>query len=418
MQLKINLLTISIFGAISLAHAQQFNCYQDHGAAVNISTVADIQQLASCVNSGYTESGVTFNLMNDIDFSGETQTVPIGTQSTPFDGTFTGLTSYHGIARYSRIKNLSINGTGDTSGLFGYVGANGVIQNLKLINLNQISNSTSNGGLVGVLNGGMVSNVFTSGSMYLTPEEPSMIAGGLVGKNINGTITHSATTININVLDSINPAIVGGLVGFQDRGEIDSSYASGSTTGQNYTMFLGGLVSIQNSGTIDSSYSTGSITITGGGYNYAGGLVAQVYGGTISNSYSQVNISLNGDDQSLWAASLICSLMPNINSIHIINSYATGAVNGDVASQGGLVAEIIPSNYPITCSNSYWNIQTTNQNTSLKCPTGGRNTTQMFESGTYESWDFNNIWGINEESGNGFPYGYPYLYSNHESYAI
>ena len=143
---------------------------------------------------------------------------------------------------------------------------------------------------------------------------------------------------------------------------------------------IGG-ISGESEGTISNSFVTGDITASSGS-NAVGGLVGDGRNATISNSYSTAN--LTGDDT-------IGGLIGNGNIITTItNSYATGKISG-ISNLRGLVGSNIG-----TCINSYFDIQTTEQNSS-GCGAGGEGkTTEQLQAptsnkGIYANWDIN-IW--------------------------
>ena len=78
------------------------------------------QQLQDVTNS----PTASFVLTQDIDMSGFSGFTPIG-ETTPYTGTFNGM----GFV----IANLSVTGTGSTTGLFGQIGAGGVVKNTGLL---------------------------------------------------------------------------------------------------------------------------------------------------------------------------------------------------------------------------------------------------------------------------------------------
>ena len=68
---------------------------------LTISDVDDLTALAASVNGGDSYEGATVTLAADLDLS-RTAWTPIGTKSSPFDGTFDGLSLIHISARRRR----------------------------------------------------------------------------------------------------------------------------------------------------------------------------------------------------------------------------------------------------------------------------------------------------------------------------
>jgi len=170
--------------------------------------------------------------------------------------------------------------------------------------------------------------------------------GGLVGAN-DGTVTQSYSTGFV-----VGRENVGSLVGLND-GTITQSYSTSSVSG---SWSVGGLVG-GNGGTVTLSYATGSVVGTD---DYAGGLVGYSYYGTVTQCYS------------------------------------TGSVSGS-SDVGGLIG----GNDGGSITQSYWDMQTSGQNSSAGGT--GKTTVEMKQQATFVGWDFINIWGIINTN------TYPYL---------
>ena len=90
-----------------------------------ITTADELQELAKQVNSGKNCTGLTIELGNDIDLSKIENFTPIGTSGYQFKGSFNG----NGYTISSlKIKDRS----NEYTGLFGYVGKDGSIKNVKI----------------------------------------------------------------------------------------------------------------------------------------------------------------------------------------------------------------------------------------------------------------------------------------------
>ena len=216
--------------------------------------------------------------------------IPIGTQDSPFTGTFNG-------NNYT-ISNLTINvPTSSYVGLFGY--ASGNISNLNLTNIN-ITGSQYVGGLIGYFNAAILSGCSASGTISSTIIEsnptylPSYV-GGLVGYLAgDGTGIISKCYSSGNVIGSAENH--GGLVGYKDAGTIiNNSYSNANVTSYQNADYgtIGGLVGYGFYGSIDECFATGLITVPG---TYAiGGLVGRSYYTTINHSYWDINSTGNSN---------------------------------------------------------------------------------------------------------------------------
>ena len=173
---------------------------------------------ATVYNNHY--AGIKFKLVNDIDLTGVDFT-PIGDSTNYFSGTFDG--DGH------TIGNLQINSSGNSAGLFGFVGGSGTVKNVKLSKI-RINGGDNVGVLVGY-NSGAIENCASNGSVSGNER-----VGGLVGFN-NRTIQNC--TANDTVTGNEH---VGGLVGF-NGGTIQNCLANSSVSG---VKIFGDFVGINN----------------------------------------------------------------------------------------------------------------------------------------------------------------------------
>ena len=242
---------------------------------------------------------------------------PIGTSDDPFRGTFDG--------QGYEIVDVFINRPDESPvGLFGAVDVEGVIQNVKVVNVNVVG-EWAVGGLVGE-NWGDVYNSYSDGAVSGTD-----CIGGLVGGNA-GSVSSCCSAANVT-----GHWDVGGLAGCSDSyGTVSNSYSVGNVTGE---WAVGGLMGGNLGGIVDKSYSTGGVT----GEDYVGGLTGDNQG-TLSNSYS--SSSVTGE----WYVGGLVG--DNDSSGIVTDCYASGSVTG-LSFAGGLVG----SNWGAV-SNSFWNIET------------------------------------------------------------
>ncbi len=263
--------------------------------------------------------------------------------------------SYQSIISNSYSNGL-VSGDSEVGGLVGFT-------NETTINNSYFSGNVSGasevGGLVGSANGTTISNSYTSVSV-----DGNSHIGGLVGSADGITINNSHSSDNVS-----GDSEVGGLVGVTFESTINNSYAFGSVIGESE---VGGLVGASSMySIISNSYSTGLVS---GNYSL-GGLVGVTFESTINNSYALGSVSGNYSLGGLVGALFMGST--------ISNSYSTGLVSGN-SEAGGLIGY---SQYS-TVSNSFWDIQTSNQTTSA----GGTSltTSQMQTLSTYldAGWDF------------------------------
>ncbi|SEM62677.1 The GLUG motif-containing protein [Paenibacillus sp. OV219] len=276
--------------------------------------------------------GAYYELIDNIDLgvdsgyaSGEGW-LPIGDNADKFQGHIDG----NGF----EITNLTINWTSDEyRGLFGSIGEQGVVTNMKLEDVH-ISGYRHIGGLAGE-NAGAISNSYATGNVSgdVGEENDSAYVGGLVGRNM-GQISTSYSSASVSGNETFG---VGGLVG-ESYGLISNSHATGSVSGTGRDN-VGGLVG-NNVGPINQSYATGSVS----GVNYVGGL-AGYSGDSISDSHATGNVTSTG----AYLGGLV-----GFNGRPISGSYATGNVSGtSQSSPSNNVGGLVGYNIGGTISTSY-----------------------------------------------------------------
>jgi hypothetical protein len=344
------------------------------------------------INDWYDLDAINLNgsyiLMNDLDSTtpgyeelagpaanGGKGWQPIGGIHAHFTGTFDG--------QGHEIHDLFINRPDEVGvALFVSVYSSGIIKDVGVVNV-IITGDSSVGSLVAI-NGGNVSNSYSSGSVIGDHSVGGLVGVNLVEVNYDGTVSDSYFTGNVNGQDD-----VGGLVG-SNYGTVSYSYSTGSVTGEGS---VGGLVGDNREGTLSYCYSIASVT----GYAGVGGL-AGYSDGNVSNSYSSGNVAGDwgvgglvanngGTVSNCYSTGSVTGEddvggMVGSNSDTVDNSYSTGNVTGN-SNVGGLVG----GNYEGTVSNSFWDIETSGQTTSDGGT--GKNTTEIQNIITFSGamWD-------------------------------
>lgn len=274
------------------------------------------------------------------------------------------------------IKNVTANGKvqgqSHTGGLIGYA------PNTNLVST-KFKGTIKGEHLVGGL-GGIVNNVDGGafvGEVSATGDNVGGIAGiamGDIDNSLAGTIIkgQSAESNLVSVSGRNN---VGGLVGSTADKAIRKSYATGRVIGQNN---VGGLIGNDtDSGTaavISESYFVGSVK----GRNNVGGL-----GGydidNIDNSY--VSGAITGENN---VGGLVGD---GLGYMNVNYSYFNGKINA-TGSKGNLFGK---ETYNYKYNHNYFNRE-------LNEPIGkygeGKTLAQMQQQSTYEGWDFENKWRI------------------------
>ena len=276
-----------------------------------------------------------------------------------FEGTFQG--NGKTIANLYINEHVSFNII-EAFGLFGYTSTTGVIDGVKLrdVNIRIQAVGWPVGALVGG-NYGTIRDSSVTGSMNLN-SAGSIWAGGLVGRNYGGgNITGSYAKVEIEG----NAVRVGGLVGVNE-GSIVGSYSTGAVSStSNNNARLGGLVA-SNYGRISASYSQSPVKATGdraevGGlagvnFRYPTGLGKTTGSGAIITSYAVGPVMVTGNGSSVGGLEGVNSGVATITA-----SYSNSPVRatGNMTSVGGLVGLNIGT---ITASYSLSPVKATGNN--------------------------------------------------------
>lgn len=253
-------------------------------------------------------------------------------------------------------------------GLFGFVGQQGVVHDVKLVDVYVFGN-IGTGGLAG-FNKGSIRDAYVAGEVA-----GPMTLGGLVGTNL-GSVTRSHASVDIRE----SGVAAGGLVGLNYESIVESSSTGAIDGGWE----IGGLVGrVATGGLIERSFSTGTVN----GERNVGGLVGAVStDATIANSYSTSAVS--GSDEGVGGLIGYVSQ----DGVTVAYSYSTGRVKGTFAGTeavGGLIGHVWNG---VQVVSSYWDTQSSGQGTSAGG--AGKTTVQMRQQATFVGWDFGGVWTI------------------------
>ena len=224
MKLKTILTTLLLLIVAGGAQAQSGNWSEDRyrdtqwggditSTAFVIENYAQLAQFAYLVNNGRDFSGKYVKLSPQGEFPYYTMYdhywTPIGTADHPFRGTFDG----NGIS----VNYLKINDSQATNqGLFGYIGAGGIVKNTT-VRYSTIAAASQVGAIAGY-NGGTMTNCVVIGSSpngnTIGSITGTSYAGAIVGQNA-GTMT-SCYAIHVNI-----PAIGGASTGTDVSGQAE-----------------------------------------------------------------------------------------------------------------------------------------------------------------------------------------------------
>ena len=204
-------------GYIDVRTRAQLHAIRDdlnsNGDQANISAFPHALSGSGGARFGCPSSGcVGYELRADIDLSTGGAWSPIGGNRIwhTFNGKFRG--------NGHVISNMTI-GSGSPSGLFQRMGGNGVVEGVGLLDVNITSGVGSEAGAVSGTSGGLIRNVYATGTINIGS---SNIAGGLVGWH-TGTIRASWADVAVT-----GSSRTGGMIGYDDYGgRVYASYSIG-----------------------------------------------------------------------------------------------------------------------------------------------------------------------------------------------
>lgn len=192
------------------------------------------------------------------------------------------------------------------------------------------------------------------------------------GSSDNKMASVSNLFVNISKKGITGGSSVGGICGNLSYGNIENCMVTGDISGYQY---VGGIVGRNNDNYYSSSIisqcaSSGNITATKG---YVGGILGYYYGScSIKNCYSIANVKTEGSYSS---------------SVYGIGYSAENCYFAGTISDTGDV-------YPIGVynTNSYYD----SEKTKISGKQGALTTKQMKQQASFQGWDFDNIWTIQE----------------------
>ena len=257
---------------VSLAAAEDpgYTVSED-GKTYNVTSADGLRNVAKLVNEeGKTDINITLD--TDLTLTGEW--TPIGTESHQYTGTFDG--GGH------TISGLTVTGSDQWAGLFGYIDKDGTVQNVVLEGV-QITSDNSSGYAGGVAGDswGTIENCSVSGSVSGTT-----FVGGVVGSQWGGSITGCNSSATVKGV-----IFAGGIAGETNSGaSLTGCYATGDVTVENdgtNNSHAGGVVGYNGGGTLTACYATGNVIGTGTGTDpiYVGGVTGSNNLGTLTACY-------------------------------------------------------------------------------------------------------------------------------------
>ena len=316
-----------------------------------ITNADELAALASLVNAGTAGyNPAHYILMNDIDlnvfpYNQGAGWTTIGEGNRPFTGVFDG--------NGKTISGLFINQTGANKGLFGVVGGNAIIRNVRVVG--SITNTSTTAGwneCVGGIAGQLHTNASLQNSSFsgtVTGVRTSI--GGLVGLlNNSATITNSWSDATVRNTTNGNNGRLGGLVGAMEANAVVSnSFFSGLVIAAGER--TGGIAGHMNgAGTrISNCFVSGEVR---GNQWSTGGIVGFMQSaGIVENNYV---VGLVSENSSIRLGGILGRANNNSLAITLRNNIVLSpSIRGNGGNQARIHGDPVTVNAPFTYSNNF-----------------------------------------------------------------
>ena len=212
-------------------------------------------------------------LADNIDLTG-IDWAPIGKDDNKvYTGTFDG--------NGKTITRLTVTGSNEYAGLFGFIGPGGTVQNVVLEGVQITSDNSSGyaGGVAGYCYRGTLENCSVSGSV-----SGSFSVGGVVGDQWGGSITGCSSSATVK-----GTVRAGGVAGSTNYdATLTACYATGDVTVENdgtNNSHAGGVVGYNAYSTVIACYAAGNVSGKGSGTIHVGGVTGENFDGTLTACY-------------------------------------------------------------------------------------------------------------------------------------
>lgn len=226
-----------------------------------IHNLQELELMRDLVNSGQgTYAADPYLLCANIYGEGAGWNTPIGTDQTPFAGSFEGY-------EYT-IDGLVMTGS-PYQGIFGVIKEEGVVKNLKTINLSTDGNALNAGGIAAVNQG----TIDKCGSGLNVGTSPF----------IHGNEIEDIEEYN----NKINAKSLAGGVAGENTGSIRNSHSNALVRAEEVQGQAGGIAG-KNTGSIENGYNTGKVDAPQG---KAAGIAGSNENGTLANLYNSGAVS-------------------------------------------------------------------------------------------------------------------------------
>ncbi|MDR0833390.1 MAG: leucine-rich repeat protein [Candidatus Symbiothrix sp.] len=317
-----------------------------------ISSKADMETLATSVNSGTTYSGKYFLLTNDLTGSNALTTFISNSDTKPFSGIFDGgkheieLNNTRGVFGYlsnATVQNLAVKGTlSASSGSIG--GICGAAKNSTISYCSNTATITTSvnyaGGICGDANQCSISNCYNLGSISTSTPSNYHDFGGICGQSISSAISkcYNLGTISASSLIQSN---IGGICGYAVY-----TYSDSKSILDCYN--LGNITALSSGKPLDS------------GTAYAGGICGSAYcdnsvviSSSILNCYNEGNISASTTSTIITSVASAGGICGDTYYLPISNCYNIGTISADASKSAANAGGISGASFYGQISNCY-----------------------------------------------------------------
>jgi len=276
-----------------------------------IDTAAKLQWLRESVSVSGAMSN-SYKVTANINMSGCTWTVGIGSTSTPFSGTFDG--------NNKTISNLTINNTSSHTGIALFRYLTGTLSDLTLASPSVTGTSNHVAAFVGeVRSGATITNLTATGVSISGGQQ----TGGAFGRTAGGSTVQGVT---VSGTVSAPSGVGGGVVGSAE-GPMSGLTSTATVTGDYYLGGLAGMVS--TAGALTNSSSSGNVT----GSSSVGG-AAGLVSGTSPTCGTLTSVTTSG---SISGTSQVGGLIGYVDCYSVVRSSSSATVTATSIQVGGLV---------------------------------------------------------------------------------
>jgi hypothetical protein len=270
------------------------------GNPFKVTNHLDLQKVGSGTD-GWSRSA-HYQQTDNISISAFTDWQQLGTYSNPFTGTYNG-------GGYT-ISGLRIWHTGDAIGLFGEI-RGGTVKNLGLLDVYVVTDlsgasSRNIGGIAGVVtSGGKIENCYVRG----TSVSGISSVGGIVGSVDGGTVSDCFTSITVIAAGGPSHGsrgFAGGIAGnISNGGKVTNCYATGEISGQGNIGGIAGGITGAGSSITGSVALNSKVATSGVGLNLAGRIVGSnnLNGATLSENAAFDGMAVEGTTPETGTAS-------------------------------------------------------------------------------------------------------------------